>query len=597
MKACKNTSAGGKGSHPALRWNQPDVKLRLNENVYVDMLNCFITAAFGCDAHKLESLLGLPQLMSLYERFATWCRDRCLVDDYFLANQVVCLLKKVELTLFDDAAENAAYAKWLDAEAACKEMNEKCRDIFLHPLTHSQAELQAHIIPVRDEIAKLLGDFPPDLDEVSGFMKFGPGSTLSHPHRKGAVVHKLLPNHTAYSGMKEEVDWLLNSTGLFAEALLDDGSFKLSFSDLAMREPSVQYGDEAKLDFVPKSIFEKRTIEIGPSLAVLFQQAYDGFLRRRLLEWGIDLTTQVPNQHLAFVGSLRGDDPSSPCTIDLSSASDRVSFGIVAMLLPKSWTATLLRYRAKSIRYGETSHTLEKFASMGNSLTFSLQTLIYAAVVRSVLRERGLQASKWRVYGDDIIAPRSAIPAIVTRLEAFGFKINTSKSFFHGYFRESCGADYLRGMNVRPLYIKKPLKTVADLYKVLNLIQLTAIRVPNLAYAYEPLYRMVLALVPKNMKIFGDTRKDLDSCIWSPWVDDDACLCRRTAESPVPNKLAYLAVLFTGYRRIEHYDGAILPHSLPSAIEGESFVIRRRPPKGRIHRTVGVGDLLFNPHR
>jgi len=578
-------------------WNNPDVKVRQNEQLYCTLLNCMVESFFGKGLQKLVCLADLNTFLGPFERLATWSRDHEEIETYFAAQQVVCFLKKLELPLFEAASRDVAMEKWRIAEAECKEMNERCWDIFRHPLTHSHSELSGAILLVRKEIRSLLGDVPPDLPEVSRFLRFGPGSSLTHLHREGGAIHKL-QKHSALVGMDSEVQWLVENTGLFAEVLLtDDPSTDSSFQSMAGCEPSVEYFDYARLDFVPKSTVEKRTIEIGPSLATLFQQAYDGFIRTRLKdEWNLDLRAQAPNQSLAYLGSVLGDSPNSPCTIDLSSASDRISYGLVAMLLPPSWVRTLSTYRAKKVQYGGDFITLEKFASMGNALTFSLQTLIFSAVVRSVLRERGWEGSKWRVYGDDIIVPRRVYGHVVARLQLFGFKINESKSFSQGHFRESCGVDYFRGTNVRPMYVKKPLTTVAELYKVLNLIQLTAMRAPISARLYKPLYRMVLGLIPRQLWLLGETRCALDSCIWSPSVVGGRILTRRIGSRACSEKLAYLTSLFIGYAKADgDMMSPIQPHALPRYQTGESFVIRRAPEWGRAALHVRPADLPFDP--
>jgi hypothetical protein len=609
----KQQARTSRGKSPTCRtnWNNPEVKLRVSDHVYLDMVNCVSRSFVGLSAIVLETLADLPNFVSWHERVAAWARDCGDVNLYFRFNQVASILKKLELPLFTENSRANALAKWHDAEAGCKEMNVKCFEILKHPLTHSQPELDSALQLVRKEIFALLGEVPPDLDEVAPFMRFGKKASLTHKHNEGSVVYKL-QNSSAYKGMEDEVSWLEAETGLFAECLRSI-TLNESVEDLSGMDARVTYFDYAKLDFVPKSISELRTIEIGPSLATLFQQAYDGFIRQKLnSHWGLDLRKQDPNQRLAYVGSVMGEHQNSPCTIDLSAASDRISYGIVAMLLPPSWVRTLARYRAKRVRCDEFSSdiALEKFSSMGNALTFSLQTLIFGAVVRSVLRERGFEGSNWRVYGDDIIVPRRIYDFVVARLELFGFKINSSKSFSNGNFRESCGADYLHGTNVRPLYIKEPIRNVADLYKYLNLIQIVASRAPIPAFAFAPLYRMVLAMVPKRLRLFGDTRHALDSCIWARTVDDEVILSRRHSSEPVPDKLAYLACLFLGYgtpRAEYRLDGKTFtmdvseyllppqPHMLPSYQAGQSFTIRRAPNRGLVVRIIQPSDLPFDP--
>ena len=100
---------------------------------------------------------------------------------------------------------------------------------------------------------------------------------------------------------------------------------------------------------------------------------------------------------------------------------------------------------------------------MGNGFTFPLESLIFFALAHSVCKP-GETVS---VYGDDIIVPTHRYEALVQLLTATGFLVNTDKSFSTGPFRESCGHDYLSGINIRPCYIKGPLACF-DLFRLHN---------------------------------------------------------------------------------------------------------------------------------
>jgi hypothetical protein len=576
---------------------------------------------FGAGALRLEKLEQLPAFVNAYEVSATLNRDAGDASGYFMATQVACLLKKLELPLFEDSSKVRALEKWREAEQDCKEMNAKCWDLFQHPLTHQQSELGLAIHSVKSEIRRVLPEFPPDLKDIAGFMRFGPGATLTHRFDEGDVAYKLLAP-SAYDGMEEEVSWL------YKETLLREITTGVALGELPHDVVQVEYFDHAVIEFVPKSIAEMRTIEVGPSLANLVQSGYDGILRRLLHQrWGIDLTNQAPNQCLAWKGSNMGPISGSPCTIDLSAASDRIPYGLVALLFPKQWTAQMSRYRAKKVRLPDgTFHTLEKFSSMGNALTFSLQTLIYGAVVRSILRERGLVGMQWRVYGDDIIVPYDIYDDVIARLVLFGFKINTTKSFSSGWFRESCGADFIHGTDVRPLYVKKLPSCCADLFNILNRIQLTAIRAPIPARSYEPFFKLVLSTIPKSIRIYGDPLSNPDSCIWAPReFKRGKILTRASRTLAVPERVRYCATLFNGYGpsanrqkpvspfllgdwlsyglQFEGLRGGVAipdglldivpyaPYSIPR--EG-GWVIRRRPRRPpRV--SVPVNELRFDP--
>jgi hypothetical protein len=111
---------------------------------------------------------------------------------------------------------------------------------------------------------------------------------------------------------------------------------------------------------------------------------------------------------------------------------------------------------------------LRKYAPQGNATVFPLQSITYAILaIASVIwmAPRGTHprplhdaiesASRTvRVYGDDIVVPTYALPALSSLLELCQLKINGAKSHFSGNFAESCGMDAFRGTDVTPVYLR-----------------------------------------------------------------------------------------------------------------------------------------------
>jgi hypothetical protein len=56
-----------------------------------------------------------------------------------------------------------------------------------------------------------------------------------------------------------------------------------------------------------------------------------------------------------------------------------------------------------------------------------------------------------RVFGDDIVIPSHGYLRLVRAMELLQLKVNTTKSYVTGQFRESCGTDGLLGHNVTPV--------------------------------------------------------------------------------------------------------------------------------------------------
>lgn len=215
-----------------------------------------------------------------------------------------------------------------------------------------------------------------------------------------------------------------------------------------------------RLEFVPKNAKTDRAIMVEPWLNSIVQLAVGDYMARRLKAFGVDLSDQDRNKSLAREGSLTG----ALATLDLSSASDSISTGLVEHLLPPDWFDLLSRLRTGEVVESSGLVTrLQKFSSMGNGFTFPLESLVFWALTRACCDRRETVS----VYGDDIICPTSRVESVIRVLNATGFLVNEEKSFWEGPFRESCGGDYLSGIDVRPCFIKGPL-TGHDMFRLHN---------------------------------------------------------------------------------------------------------------------------------
>lgn len=228
----------------------------------------------------------------------------------------------------------------------------------------------------------------------------------------------------------------------------------------------------SKLSFVPKNDKTSRTICVEPSLNTYYQLGFGRILEHRLAErFGISLATQpFRNRYLARLGSLN-DNLS---TLDLSSASDSISVGMLRFLLPPSFMRWLEAFRCPSVDIkGRGCIPLHMVSTMGNGYTFPLQTILFTCVVVACLNFAGIRerskndADLWGVFGDDIICPKSVTSNVKALLTLLGFAVNHDKSFEEGPFRESCGGDFFHGVDIRGVYVKT-LETMGSRYSVFN---------------------------------------------------------------------------------------------------------------------------------
>lgn len=258
---------------------------------------------------------------------------------------------------------------------------------------------------------------------------------------------------------------------------------------------SSHYGPPAivpssKLSFVPKNVEVSRTICTEPTLNTMFQLGFGRILEQRLERlMGISLSDQqFKNRALARLGSLT-DNVS---TIDLSSASDSISMGMLREFLPATMLRQLEFSRCVSTEVSRVGTVeLGMVSTMGNGFTFPLQTILFSAVVASCMSFHGLKwrpirknsepfagiswpnrigagsENSWGVFGDDIICPRSVTEDVIHILGLLGFSVNREKTFTEGPFRESCGYDFFQGVMVRGVYVKS-LDTMQDCASVVN---------------------------------------------------------------------------------------------------------------------------------
>ena len=218
---------------------------------------------------------------------------------------------------------------------------------------------------------------------------------------------------------------------------------------------------------VPKKTDIDRVACKEPDLNMFLQKGIGTYFRKMLRRVRINLNDQSVNRSLAQFGSENG----SLATLDLSSASDSISEGLVAHLLPVTWYTFLDSVRSQVTIIDGEEHRNHMFSSMGNGFTFELESLIFWALAETTRRLR-YKRGVISVYGDDIICPIWMYDDLVRVLDFFGFSVNTEKSFSSGPFRESCGGHFWHGYDITPFYIREPITKMSDLIRVANQLRL-----------------------------------------------------------------------------------------------------------------------------
>jgi len=242
------------------------------------------------------------------------------------------------------------------------------------------------------------------------------------------------------------------------------------------------------LMFVPKDYKTDRAICMEPTGFMYTQQAVrlwlESYLEDSVLKRHIVLKDQTHNQRASSFGSATG----LVDTIDLSSASDCVLWDLIRSGFPTQLVRYLSATRTSTVALPDgTVASVKKYAPMGSSLCFPIQSVLFSAIVLMVTFAQGygrrwddasalaeldldlayqsLFSSKFDsasdkyqpflAYGDDIVLDHRTTSSVIECLIKLGFKVNTGKSFMgDSAFRESCGEFYLLGKTVTPYFLK-----------------------------------------------------------------------------------------------------------------------------------------------
>lgn len=375
----------------------------------------------------------------------------------------------------NDQTMAAALSTWMDC-------NNSCKDFSFNPNA-----LGPYDEVIIGEFKWLLYDFfNPEgyplltMANILPYVDHGPGASPLLG-RNVSFLDKLgLCKLTASSPLVEELyyEWIADSP----ERVTCEIARILHYGRVVMK-------DATPLVFVPKNDRTDRVIKTEPLLNMFFQKGIQAVLEQRLKDYfGISFSNQSQlNSDLARIGSVDG----SFSTIDLKSASDLISSTFVKEMLPKEAYNFLNVFRSRECLVGddEGSTVLHMFATMGNAFCFPLQTVIFCCLVHAVYRALGikivrnrpvnffkdghfsmkLMPGNWGVFGDDVIVLEDAFEPVCRVLRSFGMIPNVTKSFTgrSTSFRESCGADFWRGYNVRGVYITT-LNTQQDVATVIN---------------------------------------------------------------------------------------------------------------------------------
>lgn len=449
-----------------------------------------------------------------------------LYDDattHFVANQFASLIRKYPWTPSDVSTdpEGAALRKWVKSEHMCKRVNQRF-SLFQFYRSPYEGALER----VRGFIRYVLGDSP-NMERIYQGCDFTAGASVG--------VHGNATN----LGRKLSSDWSVSPSayGYYFDALCANDGFQRLLCEerevhgahIACYDPIVMFNNyrgkakvvpHNKIGFVPKTAKTLRSIAVEPVGNGFLQKGVDVEMRKLLKNVGIDLSDQSRNQFFAKFGSEDWVKPNCFCTIDLSSASDSIATEMCRSVLPPDWFDFLNEIRSQRYHLNGSTHSYEKFCSMGNGFCFPLESLIFAAICSAA--GCGIPRRDFLVYGDDIVVRKDHFTNVISLLKIFGFTPNHEKTFSEGPFRESCGADWYEGEDVRPYTLDHKLDSCQNLYKFLNLSR----RNTRTSEFFAGIYPMVIGWLPVQFRFFRpygppDSGIDLDGLeyIVSPLIN------------------------------------------------------------------------------
>lgn len=267
--------------------------------------------------------------------------------------------------------------------------------------------------------------------------------------------------------------------------------------------------ESSRATTVEKNDTIRRLICVEPTCNMFLQQGLMNMMYRRMAKFGLNVET-LPEQHKekARWSSVSNEN----ATIDWSSASDCSSIELLRWLIPPKWFEVANAVRCESTTLNGKLIPLHMFSSMGNAVTFPLETLVFWTYAHAVrLTDANTTNSlfpEWEdwmkvsVFGDDCIVPSRIAAEFIHTMQEVGFIINDEKSYYGTeQFRESCGGDYLSGFDVRPYCLKAPHATCKSalepwLYIIANsLFKKYRLYFGDLSYVYDKeLFRVLFAL-------------------------------------------------------------------------------------------------------
>ncbi len=417
---------------------------RLFRGLTLRIFNRIGTLRSDVDHHAVRML---RQLLGAVRKLKVECdikHHREAVLDFFRIEDELPVPESFWLQDETDQVDPPPYVSFADYPVECREPD------LLTPL-HQESFVSLTLLDTMQRVADLvsseLGDFTP----LDWKVKHGPGAVSDS--RYGTNKY-LFPN------------WSLRLERCFPYAEFGSANYQCWANNVRVGSLPADFDPPARLAAVPKTFTTPRLIAVECVSHQWCQQAIRDYFYTRVHKSRIAPFISFRDQRLSGDLALKASIDSSHSTIDLSSASDRISCNLVGRLFRRS--PNLLQAMRSSrafwleqdiCKYSPKFSLLKKYSTMGNATTFPVQSLLFlVAALACEFHTRRLKVSfenlkflgreQVRVFGDDIITPSASSGLLVELLHHLGLKVNPNKTFRNGKFRESCGVDAFAGYDV-----------------------------------------------------------------------------------------------------------------------------------------------------
>lgn len=314
----------------------------------------------------------------------------------------------------------------------------------------------------RKVVKTILGQYDPE--EHMQACRFGKRACKGSSYARSYLDLKLSCN--SVTGSRNHIEWM-------EEYLVTDHLLRqiLVRSDDPLDYPPYESVDCLETTNVPKSFKALRKIMPNTLIGSFYTYGLGKVIENRLRDNSpIDISRQQ-DRHGRWVRKYSMD--RSHVTVDLSAASDSPIYELLARVFPYQWMKVLKYGRISHCTMDGTRMMLRSFMTMGIGFTFPVETLLFYALLKAIANLSGV-TGRISAYGDDLIYPRRMHAYVKAVFPKLHIQINKDKSFVESHFRESCGHDYYRGVDVRPFQPEgeaselKSLPYQQFLYKLIN---------------------------------------------------------------------------------------------------------------------------------